>query len=99
MPPFGPGLGEAGVRAAGADAGALEVQRGLGDRPAVARAADEVGVVDDGVVEEHLVEDGVAGHLPQRPDGDAGLVELEREPRDALCASGTSKSVRASSIP
>ena len=83
MPPFGPGFGEAGVPAAGADAGALEVERRLGDRPAVALAADEVGGVAHRVVEEHLVEDGVAGHLAQRPDGDAGLVEREREPRDA----------------
>ena len=36
------------------------------------------------VVEEDLVEDRVAGHLPQRPDRHARLVELEREPRDAL---------------
>ena len=37
----------------------------------------------DRVVEEHLVEHRVAGHLAQRPDRDAGLVEREREPRDA----------------
>ena len=81
---LGPGEREAGHPAAGADAGALEVQGGLRDHPAVALAADEVGVVDDRLVEEDLVEDVVAGHLPQRPDGDAGLVELEGEPRDAL---------------
>ena len=68
----------------GADAGPLEVERGLGDHPPVALAADEIGVGDDGVVEEDLVEDVVAGHLPQRPDLDARLVQLEREPRDAL---------------
>ena len=86
MPPLGPGLGEPGVRAAGADAGALEVERRLGDRPAVALAADEVGVVAHGLVEEHLVEHRVAGHLPQRADRHSGLVELEREPRDAARA-------------
>ena len=39
---------------------ALEHERGLRDRPPVVLAADEVGVVDDRVVEEHLVEHRVA---------------------------------------
>ena len=43
----------------------------------------EVGVVAHGFVDEHLVEHRLAGHLAQRPDRDAGLVEREREPRDA----------------
>ena len=55
----------------------------LRDRPAVVQAADEVGVGDHRVVEEHLVEQRVAGDLDQRADGHAGLVEREREPRDA----------------
>ena len=80
---LGPRRGEAGVRAAGADAGTLEEEGGLGDGPAVALPSDEVGGVADRVVEEDLVEHGVAGHLPQGPDGDAGLVEGEREPGDA----------------
>ena len=84
MPPFGPGYREAGVRAARADAGALEVERRLRDRPAVALAADQVGGVAHGVVEEHLVEHRLAGHLAQRTDRDAGLVEREREPGDAV---------------
>ena len=71
------------MRAAGPDARALEVERGLGHGPAVARAADEVGVVTHGLVQEHLVEDGITGHLPQRADGDARLVEGKGEPRDA----------------
>src|SRR3546814_4193283 len=54
-PALGARLGEAGVRPAGADARALEVQRRLGDHPAVALAADEVCVGHDRVVEEHLV--------------------------------------------
>ena len=87
------------MRAAGADARALEEERRLRDRPAVALAADEVGVVAHGVVEEHLVEDRVAGHLAQRADRDAGLVEREREPRDALVLRHVEKSVRASSMP
>ncbi len=83
MPPLGPGYREARVRTARADAGALEVERRLRDRPAVALAADQIGGVTDRVVEEHLVEHGLAGHLAQRADRDAGLVEREREPRDA----------------
>jgi hypothetical protein len=72
------------VATARADAGAFEVQRRLGDRPSVAFTADEVGGIDDRVVEEDLVEHGIAGHLAQRADGHAGLVEREGEPRDAL---------------
>ena len=75
--------GEARVRAARADTGALEVQRGLRHGPAVARAADEVRVVHDRAVDEHLVEERLARHLAQRADLHAGLVEREREPRDA----------------
>ena len=81
-PPFGPGYRPVGVGAA-AQPRPLEEQRRLRDLPAVALAADQVGVVADGVVEEHLVEHGLAGHLPQRADGDARLVEREGEPRDA----------------
>ena len=77
---------------------ALEQQRRVRDGPAVVHAADQVGVVDDGVVEEHLVEQRAPGHLPQRADGHARLVEAEREPRDARVL-GTSKSVRAKSMP
>jgi hypothetical protein len=83
MPPFGPGSREAGVRSARADAGALEVQGGLGHRPPVALATDEVGGVADRPIEEHLVEHRLPGHLAQRPDGDGGLVQREGEPRDA----------------
>ena len=77
-------LGEPRMGTAGSDARTLEVQRGLRDRPTVAFAADQVGVVDHGVVEEDLVEDGVTRHLAQRPDGDAGLLQRESEPGDAL---------------
>ena len=63
--------------------GSLEEERRLRDRPPATRTADEVGVVAHRVVEEDLVEHRVAGHLAQRPDRDARLVEVEREPRDA----------------
>jgi hypothetical protein len=60
--------------AAGAEAGALRHERGVRDRPAVVEATDDVVVVHARVVDEHLVEHGAAGHLPQRADLDAGLV-------------------------
>ena len=70
--------------APGAHARPLVEQRGVGDRPAVVQVPDASVVADDGVGEEHLVEHRVAGHLPQGPDFDAGLVHFEREPGDAL---------------
>ena len=56
-----------------------------GDRgpPAIARRADHVGVRHPDVAEEHLVEDGVAVHLAQRPHLDAGLAHGHHEERDA----------------
>ena len=38
-------------------------------------------VGDAGLVEEHLVEHRVAGHLPQRADLDAGLVHVDARTR------------------
>ncbi len=70
------------VRTSRTDAGPLEIERRLGDGPAVALAADEVGGVADGIVEEDLVEHGLARHLAQRTDGHARLIERECEPRD-----------------
>ena len=67
--------------AAGAEAGALEHERGVGDGPAVVEAADDRVVGDAGVGEEHLVEHRAAGHLPQRADLDAGLVHVEARSR------------------
>ena len=46
--------------------------------------ADEVRGRHAHVVEEHLVEVGLAGDLPQRPDGDAGRAQVDDEARDAL---------------
>ena len=44
-----------------------------------AEVADEVGVGDEHVVEEDLVEVIGAGHLPQRSHVDARVVHVERE--------------------
>ena len=41
-------------------------------------------VGDDRAVEEHLVEVDLAGDVPQRPDLDTGLVQVDEEVRDAL---------------
>ena len=82
-PPFGPGLGKPAWPPPAPMPGPLEEERRLRDRPAVALAADQVGVVADRAVEEDLVEHRLARHLAQRADRHAGLVEREREPRDA----------------
>ena len=74
------------ARAAGtrAEPGALERQRGVGDRPAVVDATDGVVVAHANVGEEHLVEHRAAGHLLQRADVDTGLVHVAHEVGDAL---------------
>ena len=46
-------------------------QRRVRDRPPVVQPADEVVVGHEHVVEEHLVELGLAGDLHERPDLDA----------------------------
>ncbi len=53
------------------------------DPPTLARLTDAVGVGDPRVVEEDLGEVGVAVHLAERPDVDAGAVEVEPERGDA----------------
>ena len=81
-PALGAGRREVAHGPAGADPDALEHERGVRDRPAVVQPADQVGVGDHRVVEEHLVEQRMAGDLDQRADGHAGLVDPEREPGD-----------------
>ena len=73
-----------GVASAGAEARTLVHQRGVGDRPAVVQPTDQRAVRGDGLLEEDLVEHGVAGHLHERSDLDALLVHVEREVGDAL---------------
>ena len=70
--------------AARAEAGPLVHEGGVGHGPAVVQAADDGVVGDAGVAEEDLVEHGVAGHLHQRADLDAGLVHVDGELGDAL---------------
>ena len=57
-------------------------QRGQPGFPAAAHLADHVAGRDPGLLHEHLVERGVAVHLPQRPDLHARLVHRQHEVRD-----------------
>ena len=58
---------------------ALEGQRAHRDPPAVTGLADHQVGVGAGVVEEHLVELGVAGQLDDRPHLDTGLVQRHQQ--------------------
>ena len=62
----------------------LEGEGGVGDGPPVVGSADDGGVADPGLVDEHLVEQGPTGHLPQRPYLDARLLHVEGEIGDPL---------------
>jgi hypothetical protein len=66
-----------------ADGDPLVHQRGLRDPPAIADAADPVGVGDACVGEEHLVELGLVGELAQRADLDAGPGHVQAEVGEA----------------
>ena len=82
-----PGDGRGGGRrtAACAESRSLERQGGVGDRPAVVEITDAGVVVHAGLGEEHLVEEGTAGHLAQRAYLDPlRLVHVDGEVGDAL---------------
>ena len=64
-------------------AGALVHERGDRHRPAVALPADDVLVRDPRLLEEQLVELGLAGDLHQRPDLHAVLLHVEQEVGEA----------------
>src|SRR5207244_639762 len=53
--------------------------RGDGHGPAVADRVDALGVGDPHTVEEHLVEGGTTGHLPQGSHGDARRLHVDDE--------------------
>ena len=63
---------------------ALVRERRVRDRPSVVQPADEMVVGHEHLVEEHLVELGVAGDLHERPHLDAGRLHVDDEVRDAL---------------
>ena len=67
-----------------ADRQPLEHQHRQRRSPAVADAADDHVGVEPDIVEEDLVELGLAGDLPQAADGDAGSVHRHDEHRQAL---------------
>src|SRR6266481_3781582 len=58
-------------------------RRGSPGRPAVVEPADEVRARYVDVLEEHLVEAGIAGHLHERAHGDAGTLHVDQEIGDA----------------
>ena len=61
------------------------VHQGRGrDLPAVAHVGHQELRLDDGVGEEHLVERGMAVHLPERMDLHAGLLHVEDEVGEPL---------------
>ena len=64
----------------------LEGQRAHGDPPAVAGRADHQVAPGAGAVEEHLVELGRAGELPDRADGDPALAHGNEQIGQALAA-------------
>ena len=68
----------------GADRDPLVHQRGERHPPPLAGLAEALAVGDADVGEVHLVELGVARHLPQRPDLDAGGVHVDDEVGQAL---------------
>ena len=61
--------------------------------PAVVDGADHAVVGHEDVVEEDLVELGLAGGLHERPHLDAGGAHVDREGGDARAASGTSSEI------
>src|SRR2546429_3815200 len=71
-------------RGSAADRDPLVHQRGTGDPPAVADRPEPVRVRDPYVGQEHLVELGLAGDLPQRPYLHAGRGHVTDEVRDPV---------------
>src|SRR4051812_33033979 len=72
----------------GAETGPLEHQGRDRDLPAAADLADDVLVGDLGLLEEDLVELGLAGDLAERPNVDVRLVHVEDEVGDPLVLGG-----------
>src|SRR3954454_19759508 len=72
----------------GAKSGALEHQGRDRNAPAAADLPDDVLVGDLGLLEEDLVELGLAGDLAKRPDVDVRLVHVEDEVGDPLVLGG-----------
>jgi hypothetical protein len=60
------------------------LQQRLGDRPALAALADDPVRGRDRVAEEYLIEIVAAIDLLQRPDLDAGLVQVEQQIGNAV---------------
>jgi len=88
--PLPPGLGDLADHPAlagsglAADRDALVHQRGVGDLPALAAPADDIGLRHPDIGEEDLVELGAAGHRLERAHVDARRVHRQQNIADAL---------------
>src|SRR4051794_351898 len=86
-------------RRAEAEPRALVHQRGDGDHPAVALAADDVLVRDPSLLDEELVELRLAGYLAQRPDLHRLLLHIHDEVGEALVLGGVEVGARDEHAP
>ncbi|MCZ7531442.1 MAG: hypothetical protein M5U31_14565 [Acidimicrobiia bacterium] len=59
---------------AGSETRPLGGERRVGDPPTLSETPDPIRVEYTRLIQEHLVEHGVPGHLPKRTNVDAGLV-------------------------
>ena len=96
--PLGSGRRESSHRASGADPRAFERQCRLGDRPPLVGAADEVRILDDGLVEEHLVE-GVCPVISRKGRIVTPGWSSRRANQEIPACLAASRSVRARSMP
>ena len=71
-----------------AQTGALNGERGVGNRPTSAKTTNHGVMGNPGLVQEDLVEEGLTGHLAQRSNLDTGLVHVNDEVGDALVLRG-----------
>ena len=63
---------------------ALEHHIGHGDHPAPVLLSDEISQRDLDIIKKHLIEAALAGHLDQRPYGDAGAFHIDQQIAEAL---------------
>ena len=61
----------------------LMPQQGIGDAPAFVELSDQIFGRHNNIVEEYLAEFVVAGDRLDRPDPDAGAVQIDQEEADA----------------
>ena len=72
----------------GAERGALMHQGSDGDVPAIAHLAEHIFSGHADIAEEQLAEFALAGHLPQRPDFDAGRFHVHQDVSESFVFRG-----------